>query len=75
MAKTKAELIETRKSTYRDQMPAECCGTCRHFRQNSRWDGLPILRGRCHAIVVYKSIKSIPTAFTGKCDLYEPKGA
>jgi len=66
---TKQQLIELRKSTYRDQLPERCCGNCRRYLQS----GTSYRDGVCGAIVIRHIPVKMSVRKTGICDLYELK--
>lgn len=74
---TKAQLIQIRKESYREQV-VECCGTCRYFvpyYMVSHNSGP--LRGqvesRCEAIRLRGDVVPHRVEYLNICDLYEPR--
>lgn len=63
---TKAQLIQIRDGSYREQA-VECCGTCRHFRPNFSRETV----GTCGAVHIRHEIYPINTTYLGICDLYK----
>ena len=74
---TKAQLIQIRKESYREQT-VECCGTCRHFVPHymvPHFSG-PLrgkIESRCEAIILRGDVVPHRVEYLSVCDLYQPR--